>query len=363
MNMFPFKHLLAILIMIPIISLASDHMPRGKYSKEKTIKKEFSVNSDALLKVKNSYGNLNITSWAEDRVLIEIHIKTTGDKEDKVQRKLDEITVNFEATNTMVSATTNFSNSKSSWSWGWGGSNNVNMQVNYTIKVPIKNNLNLSNDYGAIILDRIDGHAKISCDYGRLEIGELQGRNNQLSFDYTSRSSIGYINSGIINADYSGFTIEKAGDLNIVADYTNAKINQMGDLTYTSDYGKLEIGSSHNVRGNGDYINVDLGVVHGNLDIGSSYGTLKIRELASDAGNVQIRTDYTGIRLGYAADYHFSFEIQTEYAGVSGMDSFEITVSREKSSEKYYKGHHGSPNSGKLLTIDSNYGGISITKN
>src|SRR5690606_13046906 len=105
------------------------------------------------------------------------------------------------------------------------------------------------------------------------------------------------------------------------------------------------------------------GVVHGNLDIGSSYGTLKIRELASDAGNVQIRTDYTGIRLGYAADYHFSFEIQTEYAGVSGMDSFEITVSREKSSEKYYKGHHGSPNSGKLLTIDSNYGGISITKN
>lgn len=363
MKMFPLKHLLAILIMVPVISLASDNMPRGKYTKEKTIKKEFSVNMDALLKIKNSYGNLNITSWTEDRVVIEVHIKTTGDKEDKVQRKLDEITVDFEATNAMVSATTNFSTSKNSWSWGWGSSSNVNMQINYTIKVPIKNNLNLSNDYGAIILDRIDGHAKISCDYGRLEIGELHGRNNQLSFDYTSRSSIGFINSGIINADYSGFTIEKAGNLNIVADYTNAKVNHMEDLTYTNDYGKLEVGSSRNVQGNGDYINIDLGTVYGNLDIRSSYGTIKIGELAADAGNVQIRTDYTGIKLGYAPDYHFNFEIQTEYAGVSGMDNFEIAVSREKSSEKYYKGHYGSQNSGKMLTIDSDYGGISLTKN
>ncbi|HUH47278.1 MAG TPA: hypothetical protein VLZ54_09010, partial [Arenibacter sp.] len=239
MKIFPLKHLLAIFLMIPIIALESNPMPRGKYTKEKTIKKEFSVNRDALLKLKNSYGSLNITSWTEDRVVIEVHIKTTGDKEDKVQRKLDEITVDFEATSALVSATTNFKAAKSSWSWGWGAGNNVNMQVNYTVKVPVKNNLNLDNDYGAIILDRIDGHAKISCDYGRLEIGELHGRNNQLSFDYTSRSSIGYINSGIINADYSGFTVERAGDLNIVADYTNARVNQMGNLAYTNDYGKL----------------------------------------------------------------------------------------------------------------------------
>lgn len=363
MKILPLKYLLGMLMAIPLMSLATDSLPPGKYTKEKTIKKEFSVNSDALLRVKNSYGNLNITSWAQDRILIEVHIKTTGDKEDKVQSKLDGITVDFEATNALVSATTNFSSSRSSWSWGWGNNNNVNMQVNYTIRVPVKNNVDLSNDYGAIILDRIDGHAKINCDYGRLEIGELQGRNNQLAFDYTSRSSIGYINSGIINADYSGFTIEKAGSLNVTADYTNARINQIDDLTYTNDYGKLEIGSSKNVQGNGDYINVRIDTVHGNLNIKSSYGTLKIGEMAANAGNVQIRADYTGIKLGYSPDYHFNFDVQTAYAGVSGTDNFSITVSREKSTEKYYNGHYGSPNSGKWINIDSDYGNISFTKN
>lgn len=362
MKILPLKYILVLLWLVPISSFSNNDMPRGKYTKEKTIKKEYKVNLDALLKIDNSYGNLNITSWNQDRVTIEVHIKTTGDNEDKVQRKLDEITVDFEGNSTMVSATTIFNKDKNSWGWSWGNNNNVNMQVNYTVKIPIKNSVNLSNDYGSIILDRIDGHAKINCDYGRLEIGELHGRSNQLSFDYTSKSTIGYINSGKINADYSGFTIEKAGNLDIVADYTNATVHTMEDLSYVCDYGKLEIGEARNVQGNGDYINVSLGTIHGNVDIKSSYGSVRIDEMAADAKNLRINADYTGIKIGYSPAYNFDFEIDTKYAGVSGKDEFEINISNEKSNQKYLKGYYGSQNSGNLMTITSEYGGISFNK-
>jgi len=362
MKILQLRYILVILLITPLISVSNNDIPRGKYTKEKTIKKEYNVNSDALLKISNSYGSLNISSWNQDRVTIEVHIKTTGDNEEKVQRKLDGIAVDFEANSNMVSATTIFNKDKNSWGWNWGNSNNVNMQVNYTVKVPIKNSVNLSNDYGSIILDRIDGHAKINCDYGRLEIGELHGRSNQLSFDYTSKSTIGYINSGKINADYSGFTIEKAGDLDIVADYTNATVQTMKNLTYVCDYGNLEIGEAKNVQGNGDYIKVKLGVIHGNVDIKSSYGSVRIDMMAPDAKNLQISTDYTGIKIGYSPEYHFDFEIETEYAGVSGKEDFEINISREKSNANYYKGYQGSQNSGNLMSINSEYGGISFHK-
>jgi hypothetical protein len=362
MKILQLRYILVILLITPLISVSNNDIPRGKYTKEKTIKKEYNVNSDAILKISNSYGSLNISSWNQDRVTIEVHIKTTGDNEEKVQRKLDGIAVDFEANSNMVSATTIFNKDKNSWGWNWGNSNNVNMQVNYTVKVPIKNSVNLSNDYGSIILDRIDGHAKINCDYGRLEIGELHGRSNQLSFDYTSKSTIGYINSGKINADYSGFTIEKAGDLDIVADYTNATVQTMKNLTYVCDYGNLEIGEAKNVQGNGDYINVKLGVIHGNVDIKSSYGSVRIDMMAPDAKNLQISTDYTGIKIGYSPEYHFDFEIETEYAGVSGKEDFEINISREKSNANYYKGYQGSQNSGNLMSINSEYGGIAFHK-
>jgi len=357
-----FKYIAVLLLVAPLMISANDGKTKGKYTKEKTIKKEFDVNSDALLKISNSYGNLNLTSWNEDRILIEVHIKTSGNNEDKVQKKLDNITVDFEASSSMVSAKTIFNKNKSNWGWNWGN-NNVNMQINYTVKMPVKNSVHLNNDYGNILLDRVDGHAKINCDYGRLEIGELRGRNNYLNFDYTSKSSIEYINSGEIKADYSGFTIEKAGNLKVNADYTNSTINQMENLQYSCDYGKIEVGEANNVEGNGDYINVKLGTIHGNVDVNADYGSLKITKMAEDAGNLRVSSDYTGIKIGYSPQYHFDFEIKTEYAGVSGKDDFEINISTEKSNNRYYKGYHGKPNSGNSVSIDSEYGGISFSKN
>lgn len=335
----------------------------GKYTKEKTIKKEFNVNSDALFKVKNSYGNLNITSWNEDRVVIEVHIKTNGNNEEKVQDRLNEIDVSFENNASMVSARTLFGDRDRNWGWKWGKRNNVSVQVNYTIKIPVKNSVHLSNDYGNIYLDRVDGHAKINCDYGKIDVGELRGRNNELRFDYTSRSTFDYINSGEIIADYSGFTVEKAGDLNVRADYTNAVIKEMGNLDYSSDYGSIQVDNLNNINGNGDYIGVKLGTVHGNVSITSDYGSLKISEMAPDAGDMNIKTDYTGVKIGYNPGYHFDFEISTEYAGVSGKDAFEINISKEKSSEKYYKGYYGKENSGNTVYINSEYGGVTFYQN
>ena len=352
-----------LILMLSIAPLtAHDKELSGKHTKEKTIKKEFNVNSNALLRVSNAYGNLNITSWNENRVVIEVHIKTNGNNEEKVQKKLDEISVDFEATMDRVSAETIYNKRNNGWGWNWGNNNNVNMQINYTIKVPVKNNVDLNNDYGNIILDRIDGHAKINCDYGRLELGELRGRNNQLNFDYTSKSTIGYINSGEIRADYSGFTIDKAGNLKINADYTNASIGKMENLEYSSDYGNMDVQELNDIDGNGDYITVKMGLVHGNVSIVADYGAVKINELAADAGNVTIRTDYTGIQIGYNTQYNFDFNISTSYAGVNGKDEFTINVSTEKSSDRHYEGFYGSKGSGNQITLTSDYGGISFTK-
>ncbi|MEN8789124.1 MAG: hypothetical protein ABF293_00175 [Flavobacteriaceae bacterium] len=358
-----FKYFIVALLVSPTALMAGGGHLKGKYTKEKKINKEYSVDANALLKVKNSYGNITLTSWDQNRVEIEVHIKTNGNNEEKVQKRLDEIDVEFEASSSMVSAKTLFSKKGNSWGWNWGRKNNVNVQVNYTIKLPVKNSVHLNNDYGNINLDRIDGHAKISCDYGRLDIGELRGRNNQLNFDYTSKSNIGYVNSAEINADYSGFTIGKAGDLVLRADYTNSTINEMKNLDYSTDYGNLEVGEAENVQGNGDYIKVQLGTIHGNVDINADYGSVHIDRMAEDAGNINIRTDYTGIKVGYDPNYAFDFEVTTEYASVNGKDDFEINISKERSNERYYKGFYGSENSGNNVNITSDYGSITFFKN
>ncbi len=349
---------ICILILLPTIAFANNPKWKGKYTKEKKIKKVFAVNSDALLKINNSYGNLNITSWNENKVVIEVHIKTNGNNEDSVQDKLDEIDVAFDSSSSLVSAKTTFDTN--SWSWGWS-KKNVSMEINYTIKVPVNNNVDLENDYGSIHLDKINGVAKINCDYGRIDIGELNADGNYLNFDYTSNSNIDFIKSGKINADYSGYEVDKAGNLEISADYTSSKINSANNIKYNCDYGSINIRNADNIDGNGDYLSAKFGTLHGNVNIRSDYGGIKIDEIAADAGNIQIQTDYTGVKIGYNSGYHFDFKISVEYAGIHGANDFDFKIKREGNTDKYFEGHYGSSGKNKI-TINSDYGSISFNK-
>lgn len=351
---------LIVLFMLPMIAIASND--KGKYSKEKTIKKEFSVNANAGLKVDNAYGNLDVVTWNENRTVIEVLIKTNGDNEEEVIKRLNEITVDFTANASLVTAKTNFGNKKNgSWSW-WGKKNSVSMEVHYTVKMPVTNTVDLNNDYGNINLNKLQGNAKINCDYGQLIIGELLAENNSLNFDYTSNSTIGYMKSGKINADYSGFTLDKVERLELNADYTNSEILSVDEINYNCDYGKIQIGKLNKLVGRGDYITTKLGDVTGSLDLNSSYGSIRVDRLTSTVKSVRIDADYTGIKLGFDSSLSFDFNVRTSYSGLSGEDAVTVTKSDKNVSKKNYEGYHNRKNSGTMIDINSTYGGVTFKK-
>ncbi|QNJ98878.1 DUF4097 family beta strand repeat-containing protein [Constantimarinum furrinae] len=353
---------LILILLFPALMSAGNNNSKGKYTKEKTIKKEFSVNANAGLKVDNSYGNLDIVTWNENRTVIEVHIETNGDDEELVQKKLDEITVEFSANASLVSAKTLFGDKGKSWSfWGKKG-NNVSMKINYTIKMPITNSVDLENDYGAISLNKLEGNAKINCDYGKLIIGQLMAENNYLNFDYTSKSTIDYMKSGKIDADYSGFRLEKVEKLELNADYTNSEIIEVSDINYNSDYGKIEVGKAGKVVGNGDYVTHRLGTITGSLNLNSDYGSISIDRVSNGAKDVTIRSQYTGIKLGFDSSLSFDFYARVTYANLNGEDTINITKTDKDITEKTYEGYHGTKGSGTKFNINSSYGGITLKK-
>ncbi|MDO9037972.1 MAG: hypothetical protein Q7U59_06460, partial [Lutibacter sp.] len=139
--------LLLLFLLIPLAIFASEK--KGKYTKNKTISKEFKVNKDATLNVSNKYGNIDIVTWKENYIEVIVKITTNGDDEDKVKKRLEEITVEFNANSSNVSAKTMIDKAATTWNF-WGNRNNVNKEINSQIKMPITNNVNLSNDYGGI---------------------------------------------------------------------------------------------------------------------------------------------------------------------------------------------------------------------
>ncbi|MTE25881.1 hypothetical protein [Winogradskyella ouciana] len=349
-------------LLMPFIALANTGKDATKTEKERNIKKSFNVSPNATLKVKNSYGNLDIVTWNENRIDFDITIKVSGNDAEKVQERLDGIDVEFSASNDLVSAITNIEKKEKSW-WNWGKKMNLKLEINYVIKMPISGNVDLNNDYGAINLDKLEGRAKINCDYGKITTKELMADNNELRFDYTNNCYFEYIKSAKINADYSGYTIAKAENLDIYADYSKSIVEVVENVKYNCDYGALKIENVNNVEGNGDYLGLRLGNVFKNIDVKSNYGSLKIDRMTSKAKNINIDSEFTGITIGYDAGYNFNFDIDLDYCSLRDSDGFNFTLKEANHSEKKYKGYYGSKNSGNMVNIKSEYGSVSFTKN
>ncbi|WP_372746331.1 hypothetical protein [Lutibacter sp.] len=348
------------IILLPITISAG--IKDGKYTKNKVVKKDFSVLKDATLNVTNKYGNIDIVTWNENTISIVVSITTNGDDEEKVKEKLDAISIDFYGNSNNVSAKTIIEKVSNSWSF-WGKNNNVSMEINYLIKMPITNNVNLINNYGGININKLEGTSKINCDYGKLNIGELLNPNNYIDIDYTNNSKIQYMKDGEINADYSSLHIEKSGRTKLNADYSHISFGMLVDLDFNCDYGDLKIENVGNIKGNSDYMHTTIGKLNGTADFIIDYGSLKISDLSSNFKLVKVQSSYTHIKLGLTPANAFNINASLSYGSIKGTNGFNFNKEISNTTTKYYEGYYNKPTSNSTISIKSSYGSVTFSNN
>ena len=357
------KQLYKIVLLLLCFPLLMHANEKGdfKHEKSKTIKKNYTVNSNALVRIDNRYGNIDVVSWDGNSVEIEVKITVKGNDEDKVINRLNTINIEFDANKSEVYAKTIIEKKSSSWSWGSSKNSNVNYQIDYKIKIPITNKVDLENDYGNITLNELKGDCTINCDYGSIIIGDLHSNNNDINIDYSTNSSIGLMNGGSINADYSKFTVEKAGTIDLNADYTTSVFENVKTLDYNCDYGSLKIDTAENVEGVGDYLSLKMGSISNRVEIEADYGSVKIENLRDGFSRVDIDGSYTGIKIGVPKTKGFSFDIKLSYGGFKyDKDMVDFSSQIVKSSSKSYQGSYGKSNVQSKIFIDSGYGSVTF---
>lgn len=347
--------ILILFLMIPALSLAHE-IDLGKYSKQKSIKKAYIVNSDAGIDIQNSYGNVYVTTWNEDKIELDILIKVSGDREEWVNNKIEEINVDIEALKNMVTAKTVFSSSS-----GSNGKNN-SFEINYTIKIPKNGSVKINNKYGDVISTDLFANANIKCKYGKITMGKLNGSSNVLDIEYCNKSTVDYVKNATVSADYSGLSIGDFGNINLKADYTDINFSNGNNLKYDCSYGKLHYGKITNLEGAGNYLTIKVGEILNNLLVSTKYSKLTVSEMNAKAGNVSVNTGYTNIDIGYSPAYSFDFDINLKYANLKSDSDLEMSSKQETSFSKSYQGYYKKTGTNKV-SITSNYGNVSLTKN
>ena len=344
------KYLL-VLFILPAFVMAGEL--KGKYKKEKAIRKSYSVNNNAALDIDNKYGNVFVTTWDQNTTEIDVVIRVAGDDEKQVTARINSIDVAFSATKALVAATTKIGNVSCS--------GNISMEINYTVKIPKKGTIEVKNQYGGIQTGKIYGRTVLNCQYGDVNIDELNATNNLLKFQYCGSVRINFMKGANATVQYSQFRLGKASALQIKGQYSGIEIADVDDLNYSADYGHINARNAGKVTGKSTYSSIKFGRISQLLNLTTEYGDIKIDMFDPSTRNIAINSAYTGISLGFADDYPFDFEIQADYADVSGTNGFKYSLKNEKDNSRLYKGYYKSTGINKLF-IKSDYGHIKLNR-
>ena len=300
--------------------------------KIKNYTKSYPVDANDKLKLSNKYGKITVTTWDKHEVKVDVQIKADANDDDEAQKLLDAVQINDNKTGDIVSFKTEIAQgSNDSWKlFSWNGNKVHKLEINYTVYMPAKTDLDVDNRYGSIILPDMDGKMTIRCAYGAVSAQNLSNMANEIRGSYGSFKVLN-LNGGRLNYSYSSVDVAECNNLKADLSYGSFKL---GKLTGTAD--------------------MDLSYV----------GGFKIKEVANSFKRLNINCSYSGVSLGIPNN-NFDFDITTSYGRFNYNDD-KVTItsktppdgSKHFSMTRNYKGHVGKAGSDAQVFIKTSFGGV-----
>ena len=298
--------------------------------------KEFNADKNTTLNIDNRYGDVVITAWDNNQVVIDVRVKVDVPGQDKAQKLLSMIQVQFSEGSNTISAKTviedkfNFS--------GWGG--NKKFSISYTVKMPYETALALTNRYGDTDIDELRGLVNIDVKYGDLVVDRLTRGNEKplnkiiLAYGKGIISEAGWLD---IYARYSGsFELTQSKALLIDSKYSTIKVGETSSIVGESKYDKLGVDKINNLVLLTGYTTAIVGELTKKLSVEGSYGSLSVEGIPAGFESLEVDVRYMGVKLGIAEGASYRLAGESSYGGIKydeGNFRFEKKIIENNSSE------------------------------
>jgi len=343
--------LLAILLLLSTHSFAK----KSEEVKSKVISKNYTVKADHLLEVDNKFGEVKITTWDKNEMQVKVTIEVKGMSENRAQKSLDAIQVDISESTDETSFTTKFGDK-------YEGKNvkyDNEFTVDYEIKMPKTNRLNLDHSFGAFVMNDLDGAASIKVSFGSANIGKLSSKSNELTFKFSSPIEIEHIEEGELTIKYSKLNLTSATQLKMESEFSSSKVVAIGKLDLEIKFGSFDIQELIQTEIESKMSSINVGTLHEKGIFDTKYGSLTLDEVTNKITLLDIDGEFSPIKVKIAEGASFAADLSTNMANlkVPSDKSWKEKV-KEHNSESY-KGSFGK-NTENIVKIDSNFGSVKI---
>ena len=342
---------------------------KGKKEFIEKINKEFDITRDGTVDLHNLYGRIDVKTWEQAKVKIDITVTVNARDEKKAQQIFDRIKIDFANSRDFVKVETEL---KSNRNGDWSGIDKSDFTIDYLVFLPASIYLDLSMKYGAAKIAALTNRAKIVIKYGDLSMDGLAG---DLDLE------IAYGNGTVINCHdldaeiaYGELRLNKGNNLKIDSKYSEVSVKAANVVRLSSRYDELEFGKIKELRNEGMYDDFEIESAE-IVDIKSKYTDLKIDDLKQQGifnmtyGDVDINTLHAGFKNldinSKYADFHIHMAKNAGYdLDASGSHSdfhypsaFQVKSIDDEGTDQHVRGQQGT---GGKINARMTYGDLII---
>lgn len=334
--------------------------------KTKNYSHAYKMDRNDKLNLSNSYGSVTVKTWDRNEIRIDADIKAFANTEDEAQKLLDGVTVKASKEGNQVIYKAGVS--ERSGSWGRGSINGRRwrreVKIHLTVFMPKNNALNVSQEYGNILMDDFNGPTLLKVQYGSLKGGDLNNANNYIAAEYSS-TRFNNVNQIKIRQEYgAGLTIGTVGTLDLESHYAAVNITTVkNSANIRQEYGGgINIVNANNLTLNAHYIRTKINTLTGNLNARLEYGGFSVDNVETSVKNFNLTSDYTAVNLGFGANYNANFTVNTDYAPFKyggTVNAKKIGEDKSYSTSKSYAGQIGKGGNANVV-VKAEYGSVTF---
>lgn len=327
------------------------------YEFEKRYNTSYSANDVEKLVVDNKHGTVIIKDNGSQTVTIDVVVKIESMNARDGQELLDKVSINIEKNGGVVSARTFLAKQK-----GFKFLKNK-LEIKYTINIPDTKELDVTNYYGNISIERLRAPGNIKAKYGALYAGELlfpEGTLNRIYVGY-GKGEIEKVSSAEVDVEYSKFQISEGENLDLDCQYSGVRLGRFKNVKLDAQFDGVDIAYVETVDADCNYAGLDIGELKESIRSRSSFGGVKVNKVSEEFEFITIDNSYGSIKLGLPASVAYYVDLEAGYGNISIPEYWNLETSKGMNSKEVRGSINGA--SDRKVELNVSFGGIKIWEN
>lgn len=327
--------------MLILLALLHGTLAMAQLSDKRSVSRSYPVSRETTLEVRNKYGKIQLATWEKDSVAIEVDILLTESSKSKMKKLKEDIRIDFTGTQSYIIAKTVIksesgrlaSELKSIGNTITGS--NKRVEINYLVRLPAYMDVVLSNKFGDVYMDDLEGQADIELSNGVLNANRLTG-NSSISLSFAN-GMIRELGSANLNLSYSDLVLNEVSQLDMVSKSSKLNVDAVNVLKLESRRDKLYFKKVEFMYGNGNFTQVRVSDFLRECDLHMKYGELTVEHVMPEFSKIYVESDYTDITLYVDREARLAFDIFHHEKSILRLPGSAVVSEDSPSGKDHYK--------------------------